>query len=177
MEDYIFTEKRKYLFAKFFMGFIVVLILLIFSAILSYHSSDILYWKAKTLPAIFWSLFFYYLNSTLPLFIKLISPDKIIVSKNGLYVSYLKKTIPWQCVSSVEHSSLFNIFGVRVPIVAINLTNSSILKEKVPFFSSKFLLKDSNAINLSLETINDTENRNNMVLILNKYREMYKQNN
>lgn len=178
LEDYIFIENRNKLLLKLILSLIVGALMIILTAVgfynnhlLEYYGMNLYFWRTKGVPYALLTWFVYhFINFIIPLFRKVISPDKIVASTKGLYISYLRQFIPWANISDIKLWSKYNITGKRIPIIIACLANKGIFPKKVPFLSSKFFLKDINAINLVLDSIDTKDKRIEMLSILNQYK-------
>lgn len=181
MEDYIFSENRKDVVPKFLMHFVMNILVFVVAIIFSYvtfiefASND---FQGKLITAfmviIMWALFYYFLIITVWLFKKSITPDKIIVSSKGIYVSYLNQFISWDIISTIKLVRVNTGRHGCSPVVAAYLLNKNEILKNIPFYIIQNISLKGNGIMLYLTHIHYNEKKcNEMISIINKYRKEY----
>lgn len=182
MEDYIFIEDRKDVVPKFLVHFIMSILIFVVAVIFSYvtfiqFSNNNFQGQLITafMIILIWGLFYYFLILTIWLFRKCITPDKIIVSIKGLYISYLRQFIPWDLISRIKMVAISTgRGGGRRPVVAAYLLNKNEILKNVPFYIVQNISLKENGIILYLTHIHYNEKKcNEMISIINKYRKEY----
>lgn len=181
MEDYIFIENRKDIAPKLCIHFTMSVLIFavgvafIYATVLSFTGYNLQEKLLMSFIAIsLFGLFYYSLIITIWLFKKIITPDKIIVSEKGIYVSYLKKFISWGTITKIKMVGIGTMNYGHRPVVAAFLTDKKEALSKVPFFIKYNISLHENGIILYLTNINYNEKKcMEMISTLNKYRKEF----
>lgn len=182
MEDYIFIEDRKDVVSKFLVHFIMSILIFGVTVIFSYvtfiqFSNNNFQGQLITafMVILIWGLFYYFLILTIWLFKKSITPDKIIVSSKGIYVSYLNQFISWDIISTIKLVRVnTGRHGCSRPVVAAYLLNKNEILKNIPFYITQNISLKGNGIILYLTHIHYNEKKcNEMISIINRYRNEY----